>query len=57
MVYKNKNFTERSYGCTNIVACVADKPPNDNFVKAEEGILQNLTHIYTENGVQYWGWL
>lgn len=56
-VFKNKNFTTRNYECTNIAACVAETAPNDNYIAADESILKNMMHVYTQNGVQYWGWL
>lgn len=57
MIYKNKNFTKRNYECTNIVACISNKAPNNNFIEADEKILDKLTHIYTQSGVQYFGYL
>lgn len=57
MVYKNKNFTKRDYECTNIVACVGASAPNENYVEADENILYGLNHVFTQNGVQYYGYL
>lgn len=56
-VFKNKNWTKRDYEVTNIVACVADAAPNDNYVPADESALENISHIFTQNGVQYYGYL
>ena len=57
MIYKNRNFTKRDYEATNIVACIADNAPNENYIEADETILNNLTPLYRENGAQYWGYL
>jgi len=58
----NKNFTKRNYDCTNVVACIANEAPNDNFQEMtaaeihDKGI-GNLQKLYIENGVQYYGFL
>jgi len=55
--FKNKNYTKRDYECANIVACVAESAPNDNYIEADEVILTRLTLLYKENGVEYYGFL
>lgn len=55
--FKNVNFTKRNYECTNIVACVAEQAPNANYAPADEAILENLTQLWIENGVRYYGYL
>ncbi len=55
--FKNKNFTKRDYEATNIVACVADQAPNNNFERADRSILEGLEKLWTEGKVIYYGWL
>jgi len=57
MTFKNRNFTKRNYECTNIVACEADAPPADYFVPCDPAELKGLTHLWTERGVRYFGYL
>ena len=59
-VFKNRLWTKRDYECTNVVACVAEAKPetdNDRWEPAEEAILAPLTHLWTERGVRYYGYL
>lgn len=56
-VYRNKQFTKRNYECTNIVACVADQAPGDNYEPADPSILNRLTQLWIEKGVKYYGYL
>jgi hypothetical protein len=54
----NTKFTKRDYEATNIVACMAEKAPNANWVPSDRAeTLQGLTHLWTEAGVQYYGYL
>jgi hypothetical protein len=57
----NKNFTKRDYECTNIVACRAERAPNENWVPCEESELAGLQQLWIEtaNGlrVTYYGHL
>jgi len=55
--YRNKNYTKRNYECSNVIACVAEIAPNDNWVLADEDILQPLMKLWIENGVRYYGYL
>lgn len=56
--YKNKNYIgEIDPECTNVIACVAPQAPNDNWEQCDEIILCNLTALWIENGVQYYGYL
>lgn len=61
MIFKNKHFTKRDYECTNIVACVADECPNENYVPADESVLVGLTKLssYSVNGIfcTFYGYL
>jgi hypothetical protein len=55
MVYKNKNYTKRDYETTNIVACVADSAPNENWIESDESALTGLTQLWTQSGVTFYG--
>ena len=55
--FKNKNFTKRDYECTNIVACVAEIAPNNNYIECDPFELEHLEKLHTENGVQYYGYM
>lgn len=55
--FKNKNFTKRDHECTNVVACFADKAPDENYVPADVTVLDGLTRLWIENGVEYYGYL
>lgn len=55
--YRNVNFTRRDYDCTNIVACVAESAPDENYALADASILIGLTHLQTVNCVRYYGYL
>jgi len=57
-VYKNKNFTKRDYECTNVVACMAEKNPNEqHYTKGSDADLNGLTQLWIEGGVRYYGYL
>lgn len=56
-VYKNKHFVKRDYECTNVVACKSTQPPNDNYIEAAPEILNNLTPLWIENGIEYYGFM
>lgn len=56
-VFRNARFTKRDYECTNVVACRAINAPNKSFVEADESVLAGLTHLRTEAGVEYFGYL
>jgi len=62
MLFRNKNFVKREYECTNIVACIAENPPNENYVETTHEELNGnlsspLVPLWIENGVQYYGYL
>lgn len=45
----NKNFTTRNYDCTNVVCCIADSAPNDNWIPADESAIEsNMTQLWIE---------
>jgi hypothetical protein len=54
--FKNKNFKTRDYEATNIVACVAEQAPDENYVPADVDI-SRMTMLWIQGGVQYYGWL
>lgn len=56
-VFRNLNYQRREYEATDIVACEAKAPPNDNYVSCGADILEPLTLLFKENGVKYWGYL
>ena len=59
-VYKNLNFKQRNYECTNVVAATEvdeDAKIPSFYVPAESSILKGLTPLWIEGGIQYWGWL
>lgn len=55
--FKNKNYTKRDYEATNIIACKALEAPNSNWIECDESILSNLTQLWIQNGVKYFGHL
>jgi len=62
MIYRNKNFKVRDFEVTNIVAAVGQDDPKtapkgDHWEVADPSALKGLTHIYTEAGVKYFGYL
>jgi hypothetical protein len=59
-IYRNRNFTKRNYELTNVVACSpvdagAVIPPN--YDQADASLIANLTPLWIEGGVRYYGWL
>ncbi len=60
-VYKNLNFKKRDYECTNVVAAQAVDFDHEQlptyYVPAESSVLDGLTRLWVEEGIQYWGWL
>jgi hypothetical protein len=55
--FKSKNWTSRNYECTNVVACQAEKAPNDNWIECDEEILSKLNMLEICAGVRYFGYL
>lgn len=55
--FKNANFTKRDYECTNIIACVAEKAPEGNWIECDDSVLQSLTQLWIERGVAFYGYL
>jgi hypothetical protein len=54
--FKNTAFTKRSSDRTNIVACVGDTAPSALYVECNASILAGIYPLYTQNGVQYFGY-
>ena len=60
-VYRNREFKKRDYECTQIVAC----QPIDSgtaiipkgYDPAPASILVGLTHLWTQGGTRYFGYL
>lgn len=53
--FKNKNFTKRDYECTNVVYCIADQAPNENWIETTEDV--KGSQLYIENNAVFYGWL
>jgi len=56
-VFKNKNYTKRDYEATNVIACISETPPNENWIEADEAILNGLNQLWTENNIKFFGYL
>jgi hypothetical protein len=70
-VFRHINFDgTRDYECTNVIACIAEKAPDENWVEntdpafpvsAFEDGRAALTHgaqqLYVRAGIRYFGWL
>lgn len=57
MTYRNINWTKRNYECTNVVACVGDKPANGDWAECDDNILIGLTKLHTIAGTTYYGYM
>ena len=57
--FKNKNYKKRDYESTNKIACTAVEAPNENWIECDKDIIEdmNLTQLYMENSVRYYGYL
>lgn len=57
--FKNNNFTKRNYESTNIVFCQSYVAPDNSFTECDELeiYLLKCCHLYTENGVRYFGYM
>ena len=57
--FKNINFTERNYECTNIVFCQAENAPDTNWVECEEKEIELLEckHLHVQGYVRYFGYM
>jgi len=57
--FKNENFTQRDYECTNVVFCQAESAPNENWIECDEKELVNSRcgQLYIQADVRYFGYL
>jgi hypothetical protein len=52
----NKNFRQRDYEATNVIACIAAVAPSRDWVPCSSSILQGLTQLelrHTAEGTPY----
>lgn len=57
-IYINKHYKKKDCECTNIVACIAKNPPDDNWTKAPASFdLSRYQQLYIQNEVAYYGFL
>lgn len=57
--FRNTKFTKREYHCTNVVFCIAEKAPNENWIECapDEITLMGCVPLHIGDGVAYYGWL
>ena len=57
--FKNKNFKTRNYNCTNIVFCESETAPSENWIECDEDEIwfMGCDHLYTQNGVRFFGYM
>lgn len=62
-IYRNTQFTKRNYECTNVVACELvdlDAKIPENYEAADAAFaayVRNLTPLWIESGIRYYGYL
>ena len=59
-VYRNTAFKKRDYEATNIAACSIvgkDTRAPKGYEPVRSDFVANMTPLWIEGGVQYWGWL
>jgi len=56
-VFRNKRFIKRNYECSNICACKALSPPDGEWEEVSDKYLSGMMMIYSQAGVEYWGYL
>lgn len=59
-VYRNIAFKKRDYDAANIAACALlerDAKAPRGYEPVKSDFVANMTPLWVENGVQYWGWL
>jgi hypothetical protein len=54
--YRNTCSTKRNSDCATIVACQSKVAPSKNWEAAPDSVLIGLSHLYTKNGVRYFGY-
>ena len=57
--FKNIKFIKRDYEATNVIFCQAEKAPAENWVECDylELELLKCSHLWTESGIRYFGYL
>lgn len=57
--FKNINYKKRNQESTNIVFCQSVSAPNTNWIECDEIEIELLkcNHLYTQDGVRYFGYL
>jgi len=56
--FKNMKFVERDYETTNVVYAKGDVAPEGNYwAETNEEVPSNMTQLYIQAGVHYYGWL
>lgn len=56
--YRHIHWTgKRDYECTNVCACQAEAAPNAYWIEDAAAIAPNMTRLWIECGVQYFGYL
>lgn len=48
---------KRDYECTNVCACQAETAPDAEWIEDSGAIAPNMTQLWIERGVRYWGYL
>lgn len=54
--FRNRNYSQRDYEATNVIACVAAAAPSDIWEPCRSSVLQGLTQLelrYTAEGQAY----
>ena len=58
--FKNIHFIKRDYEATNIVFCQAEtNPKEENWREVDASELEATTcsHLFTQDGIRFFGWL
>ena len=58
-VFKNSKFIKRDFECINLVFCVSEKAPSENWQECNpiEVERANCVPLYKEGEVEYYGYL
>lgn len=54
--FRNRNYSQRDYEVTNVIACVAAAAPSEIWEPCNSSVLQGLTQLelrYTHEGQSY----
>ena len=58
--FRNAKYTKRDYECTNVVACVCPVKPTggyEDWIEADESILEGLTKLHSVGAATFYGYL